>query len=458
MKYLLLDFGSTYTKLTAVDISKAKVIGHTDAITTINTDIKDGYHECFKKLEAKVGKQKYDKIIACSSAAGGLKMAAIGLVESLTVEAARRVCLGAGAKVDLVVSGRINKSQMEVITSGKIDIVLLAGGTDGGDRDTVLENAKRLAQAKVKVPIIYAGNKECQDDISEILSEAKIKPYTCENVMPLLNQLNIKNTQEVIREIFMGNIIKAKGIGKIEEEIDEVIFPTPKAVLEAATLLADGYLDEEGLGDIILVDVGGATTDIYSIGSGSPSKVSVLQRGLEEPYAKRTVEGDLGMRYSALGILEALSLEERKKYLKDGIDIEKEAKKRHDNIEFLPVTDYDFKVEKEMAKVALDNAISRHVGFLESVYTPFGVMEYQTGKDLTKVKFVIGTGGVLINSKDTKDILSSITYTLKKPNQLRPLKVEFMVDKSYILSAMGLLSIDYPEVALKVLKEEIVKL
>ena len=88
--------------------------------------------------------------------------------------------------------------------------------------------------------------------------------------------------------------------------VDEVILPTPNAVLMAAELLSRGYGDELGLGDLMLADVGGATTDIYSMGSGLPTQMNAILSGLEEPYAKRTVEGDLGMRYSSLGILDTL--------------------------------------------------------------------------------------------------------------------------------------------------------
>ena len=100
-KILLIDFGSTYTKLTAVSLKNEEIIGTAASFTTVSSDIKEGYHNALAKLFAKTGELKFDKIIACSSAAGGLKMAAIGLVEELTVEAAKIVCLGAGAKVIL---------------------------------------------------------------------------------------------------------------------------------------------------------------------------------------------------------------------------------------------------------------------------------------------------------------------------------------------------------------------
>ena len=126
-----------------------------------------------------------------SSAAGGLKMAAIGLVEELTVEAAKRVCLNAGGKVDLIFSNKLTKSEVEKIKSSGIDIVLLAGGTDGGNSECVLYNAKMLGEAKVEVPIIYAGNKSVQDEIKEIFTEYDLDGHICENVMPRLNELKL---------------------------------------------------------------------------------------------------------------------------------------------------------------------------------------------------------------------------------------------------------------------------
>ncbi|HOO43985.1 MAG TPA: glutamate mutase L, partial [Bacillota bacterium] len=126
--YLLIDFGSTFTKLCAVDTKAEDIIETASYFTTVDTDITLGYHEALKRLFEKIGKTiEFEQVIACSSAAGGLKMAAIGLVEELTVEATKRVCLGAGAKVDLVFSHHLNKSEIKQIKDKKIDIVLLAG-------------------------------------------------------------------------------------------------------------------------------------------------------------------------------------------------------------------------------------------------------------------------------------------------------------------------------------------
>ena len=123
-RYLMIDFGSTFTKLTAIDTEKEDIIGTASHFTTVSEDITIGYHNALNALYEKLGERiKFDKIISCSSAAGGLKMCAIGLIEELTVEAAKRVCLGAGAKVDLVLSHHINKHEVQKIIDMKIDII-----------------------------------------------------------------------------------------------------------------------------------------------------------------------------------------------------------------------------------------------------------------------------------------------------------------------------------------------
>jgi uncharacterized protein (TIGR01319 family) len=455
--YLLVDFGSTFTKLTAVSLDQEDIIATSKAITTVETNIIEGYDKALKKLHKKIGDEiKFDKIVACSSAAGGLKMAAIGLVEELTTEAAARVCLGAGAKVELVLSHNINNQEVQSILDKKIDIILLAGGANGGNKDCVIHNAKQLAKSSVKSPIVYAGNKDAIDEISEILSLANKDYHICENVMPRLNVLNINSAKDKIKEIFVKNIIEAKGIKKVEKTIDQVILPTPNAVLMAAELLSKGFDQEKGLGDLMVADLGGATTDVYSMAQGLPTQLNALLSGLEEPFAKRTVEGDLGMRYSAMGALHSFSASEISHYLKENIDIVAEATKRFEDIEFISETDHDYIVDDILAGKCIETAVSRHVGNLKGVYTPMGIMYYQIGKDLTQTSYFIGTGGVVISSKDPVKILKNAVKMETKPMELRPHNPIFLLDKDYILSAMGLLSIDYPEIALKIMKKRII--
>lgn len=455
-KYLLVDIGSTYTKLTAVDTDLEDIIATSKHFTTIETDVRIGYNKALVVLNKKLNtKVDFEKIYACSSAAGGLKMAAIGLVEELTVEAAKRVCLNSGGKVNLVFSHNITKSEVEKIKSEKIDIVLLAGGTDGGNSECVIHNATMLGEGLVKIPIVYAGNKSASDDIQDIFNKYNLNGYIVENVMPKLNELNIDPSREVIKKIFLENIIKAKGINKLADEIDGLLLPTPHAVLNAAELLSLGYEGEAGLGEIILVDIGGATTDIYSFSKGLPKTPNTVLHGLEEPYSKRTVEGDLGMRYSSLGIINNLSGEEVKRYKDKGIDIIEEANLRRRNVEMVPSNEDEAKIDTEFARICADVAISRHVGTVETVYTPLGVMYYQQGKDLSDVKTIIGTGGVIVHSNDASKILEGINVNIKKPLELRPKESNYFIDQDYILSAMGLLGSVHPEIALKIMKKRI---
>lgn len=455
-RYLMIDFGSTFTKLTAVDTEAEDIIGTASHFTTVDTDICIGYHNALKVLKEKIGDVNFDDIIACSSAAGGLKMAAIGLIEELTVEAAKRVCLGAGAKVDLVISHHITQREIHKIIEKKIDIILLAGGTDGGNSECALYNAEMLGKAGLTIPIIYAGNKCIQDEIQDIFDQYHMNGHICENVMPKINVLNPNSAKEKIREIFLKNIIVAKGIKKIENEIDQVILPTPEAVLLASDLLSRGYLHEDGLGELVVTDIGGATTDLYSLCSPAARRSDVIIKGLEEPYAKRTVEGDLGMRYSALGIYESLSQEEVERFKVDeNIDIKAETTYRFENPDVLFTDERELKIDRILGGICVDKAMHRHAGKMEEVYTAMGKVYNQIGKDLSQVEYVIGTGGVLVKSENPLEILKTATASMKTYLELRPMNPKFMLDKDYILASMGLLSQINPLLALKIMKKHL---
>ena len=205
-----------------------------------------------------------------------------------------------------------------------------------------------------------------------------------------------------------------------------------------------------------MVDIGGATTDVHSLCDGEPTKTGVTLRGLEEPYAKRTVEGDLGMRYSALSLFEASSTREIKKHLKDKtVDIEAQCRHRSHNIRMVPQTEAEIDFDEAMAKVATDHSMTRHAGVIEAVYSPMGMVFSQTGKDLMEVKYMIGTGGVLVYSKNPQAILAEGCYKEEEINSLRPKHPKFVVDKSYILSAMGLLAEEDPDLAVRMMKKYI---
>lgn len=459
--YLLIDFGSTYTKLTAVDIENEEILATAKDITTVDSDIMVGFNKAYEKLLEQLNGKNVEFVnkLACSSAAGGLKMIAVGLVPELTAEAAKRAALGAGARVLKVYSFELTLKEIEEIKNSNLDIILLAGGTDGGNKDCIIHNANMLARGGVKLPIVVAGNKVAEDEIIRIFDEADMYYRVTENVMPRLNHLNVEPAREEIRKIFMNKIVEAKGMKSAESFISGILMPTPAAVLKAARVLSEGSDKEEGIGDLVVVDIGGATTDIHSLADGEPTKVGVDLRGLEEPFAKRTVEGDLGMRYSALSLWEAAGTRKVQKYLQDkSVNVEENCKYRSENIRMVPQTEEEIKFDEAMAKVATDMAMERHVGIVETVYTPMGNVYTQTGKDLMELKYLIGTGGVLVHSKNPKEILKAGTFDMSNPTYLKPQHPEYLLDKTYILSAMGLLAEELPDMAVRIMKRYLVKL
>lgn len=452
---LLIDFGSTYTKLTAVDVDKEEILGTATSYTTVQTDINDGLNQGLKILEEKTGKISYDACYACSSAAGGLRMVTSGLVPELTGEAARLASLGAGAKTVGIYAFELTEEDIKEISETKPDIFLLVGGTDGGNKECILHNAKMLAEMKPDFPIVIAGNRTAARECQEVLKDCEV--YVCPNVMPKFGMLQIEPSQKQIREIFLNRIIQAKGLSKAAELLSDIMMPTPSAVLQAVELLAKGYDDELGIGDLIAVDVGGATTDVYSIADGMPEHMNTVYKGLPEPYAKRTVEGDIGMRYSIQGIVDAAGInricelsgisEERAQALIDDL---------RQNTDKVPNGDSEMEaLDYALASCAIEEAVTRHAGTISETYTMMGQTYVQEGKNLTKVKQIVVTGGSLIHTKRTEEIAACALYSPTNPASLRPKTADVWVDRTYILAAMGLLSSYYPKTALRIMKKEL---
>ena len=257
---LLIDFGSTYTKVTAVDVDAEALLGTASAYTTVETDVGDGLQNALAKLHEQTGDLSYAQTYACSSAAGGLRMMVSGLVPELTSEAAKMASLGAGAKIIKVFSFQLTEDDLEEIKEAKPDIFLLVGGTDGGNSECIVHNAAMLASLHPDFPIVLAGNRSAARQCQRILEGCEV--HLCDNVMPKFGVLNIEPTQKAIRSIFLERIISAKGLSKAAELLSDIIMPTPAAVLAAMNLLAQGTGEESGIGDLVAVDVGGATTDV----------------------------------------------------------------------------------------------------------------------------------------------------------------------------------------------------
>ena len=446
---LLIDFGSTFTKLRAVDLEKGEIIGAGQGPSTVASDITGGLTKALSDLEGRIGPlPDFKHRLACSSAAGGLGMVTVGLVKELTAEAAKQAALGAGAKLTGTFSFGLTKGDIAEVEALAPDIILLAGGTDGGNSDVILGNAAKLAAA-VTCPVIVAGNREAADEAAGLLKAAGKLVTVTENVMPEFGTLNVEPARDAIRQVFIERIVHAKGIDRAEEMFDAVLMPTPAAVLEGARLLSEGLDNAPGLGPLVVIDVGGATTDVHSVATGEPTAEGVIPHGLPEPHLKRTVEGDLGMRINAPAIAEAVGMDTLAEAT--GLDVDG-ARKILDEItaavDSLPESTEQKRFDQALAEAAVGIAVARHAGTVSIVQTVTGPVSMQTGKDLGSVATVIGTGGVLAHGTHPAASLARALADPAKPQSLRPRDPELRLDGDYLLFACGLLAGVEPKAAL----------
>lgn len=444
------------------DLDEARITAQSKVVSTVETNILFGLERALKKLNLSKESlsRKFSHNLACSSAAGGLRTIAVGLVPELTAKAARKAALGAGARVLETYAHKLSQSEMERIESLMPDIILLAGGTDGGDKKTIVYNAKVLAKSHLQIPIVVAGNKEAAKQVERILNSREKDVAVTENVMPKLEELNIEPAREVIRDIFMERIVVAKGLGDTKKFVD-ILMPTPAATLKATELLANGFEDDAGLGEILVIEVGGATTNVNSIAEGKPTQPKTIWKGLKGPYAKRTVEGDLGVRVSAESLLAATGIgkiiEKLDMTVKDTevAEIESIVKELPFNIGLIPRSERQYAIDTALARVAVETAVERHVGSIEEITSPSGTFFLQMGKDLTHLTSVIGSGGPIVHSRNPRRILTEALFDTHKPFLLKPKNPQLLIDKDYVLWAMGLLSTIAPAPALKIMKRSL---
>ena len=206
------------------------------------------------------------------------------------------------------------------------------------------------------------------------------------------------------------------------------------------------------------IDLGGATTDVYSMSKGVPSFNNAVIKGFAEPFSKRTVEGDLGMRYCLQSLLEETDTESMAQEIgveeSEILDWVNRCKSDPDII--ARDGSKELLIEEALARRAIEVAVERHCGVIEKVYTPMGEMVAITGKDLSDIPYVVGIGGAIINSHNPEYILEGVKYTPKTLNRMKPKQPRYMLDKKYIFASMGLLSLIDAELALKMMLKEII--
>jgi uncharacterized protein (TIGR01319 family) len=385
---------------------------------------------------------EYGEMMATSSAAGGLKMTVHGLVYDMTVRAAKEAALGAGAIIRQVTAGLLRDTDLERLLEIGPNIVMLAGGVDHGERDTVLHNAGRLLELGLATPVIYAGNADNQAEMRRLFKGSAMPLYVVENVYPRIDDLNVEPARMVIQDVFEEHIVQAPGMERVRDLVGGPIMPTPGAVMLCAKLLYGV------LGDLMVLDVGGATTDLHSVTPGSEEIARIAL--FPEPLAKRTVEGDLGVYVNMQNLTDLIGKEKLEAEL--GFPLE-EATGSYRQI---PKTGREIQFVERLAWEATLRATERHAGHIRHVYGPTGRSDVAEGRDLTQVKYIVGTGGALTRLPKRVAILQALARQNETGYFLFPPETaEILVDKDYIMASLGALSKRYPEAALKLLKKSL---
>lgn len=461
---LVAEIGSTTTVIngfTGLATDDPTFVGQGQAKTSVEAgDVRIGVEEGILDLCRNLGIDReelvYDELFATSSAAGGLKMTVHGLVFDMTARAAKEAALGAGAVLHLVTAGKLRRTDLKKLQEIDPNLILIAGGVDYGERDTALENAEKIVDLGLKTPVIYAGNIENQEEIRLIFDvedqggalinrETGQELYIVENVYPKIDYLNVEPTRKVIQDAFENHIREAHGMEHIYDVVDEKVLPTPGAVLSMAKLV------NQYLGNVVVVDVGGATTDIHSVADDTDGVAQILVS--PEPKAKRTVEGDLGLYVNMEHVIRAYG--EERMVDEDGFDLET-LRQEYDGI---PKNDEERRFAYKMAEIATVTAMDRHAGKLRFVYGPSGRSTLAEGKDLTNVRYIIGTGGALTQLADAEAILHKITLAGSGKSSMHLLpkndNVQLLVDHDYIMASLGVLALKYERAALRLLEKSL---
>ncbi|MGM0599902.1 MAG: glutamate mutase L [Candidatus Rifleibacteriota bacterium] len=427
IEILTLEVGSTITKANGfvkTDHNSLKHVAQGFASTTVEQgNVGIGLKSAIDDLEQKSGADSDNaEIFANSSAAGGLRVTVHGLTYNMTARAAREASLGAGAIIKMVTAGDLSEFDLEEIEEIQPNMIVLAGGVDFGAKEVVLQNAIKIASLDLHVPVVYAGNSALKRAVANIFKKTGVELLITPNVFPDVDVLEVEPLRKKMQQLFSKNIIHAPGMHRLESLTERQIIPTPGAVLKGAELFA------EVAGDCLIVDVGGATTDVHSVTEGSTEFADKLID--PEPRCKRTVEGDLGVFVNARNVLELAD---------DEIWMQ-----RVDDIKAMPATEQEKEITRWLCKKAVEAGVKRHAGVIGDLFTPSGKKQIIRGKDLSAVKWVIGTGGALTRVDGGEKILESVCTGPARSLLPKP-DAQIFLDRDYLFSALGTIAIEYPE-------------
>lgn len=463
---LATDCGSTTTK--AILIEKQgdhyRLIVRGEAPTTVEAPFEDvtvGVLSAVREVEeltgrsflrderVYVGEGGADLYLSTSSAGGGLQMTVIGLVKSMTAESAERAALGAGAIVMDVIAiddQRRDFERIERIRDMRPDMILFAGGTDGGNIQHVVELAEFILAADPKprlgigyrLPVIYAGNREARSEVQRILDGA-VDLRVVDNIRPTLETENLGPAREAIHELFLEHVMQqAPGYHKLSSWVNAPIMPTPAAV---GTMMQ--FVAEQRHINVLGVDIGGATTDVFSVFDGQ---------------FHRTVSANLGMSYSVCNVLAEAGTENITRWVPFEVD-EDELRNSLRNKMVRPTTIpqwmKDLLVEQALAREALRLALEHHrqlaVG-LKGIQLQRTISEAlsqtRTGEtliDMMALDLIIGSGGVLSHAPERAQAALMLLDAFQPEGF-----TELAVDSIFMMPQLGVLSTVVPEAAVQV--------
>lgn len=434
------DVGSTFTKGALVDVDTGELLATASHPTTLHSDVLDGVEAVREALGP------HEEVRACSSAGGGLRLAVVGYERAVTAEAGHRVALSAGARVEHVAAGALDEAGVRALSQSRPDVVLLVGGTDGGNADVLLGNARALAAAALDVPIVLAGNVAVRDKAERVLRRGARRVFSTANVLPEIGALDPQPAREAIREVFVRHVIGGKQLSRRPDEFAALVrAATPDAVLLGVEVLADA------VGDVLVVDVGGATTDVYSALTPCGEDAGRRREVVAPMWASRTVEGDLGVRWNAPGIV-AAAVAERLVEPAERARLERAAARRAAEPALVPGSGEEEErgIDVQLATLAAVVAVRRHARpSLTSYDAGPGAPSVRTGgRDLRPVTALVGSGGVLrhANAAGRASVLGAVLRDSAGGWKL-PRRARAVVDVHYVLAAAGLLAADHPSAA-----------
>ncbi|HHX27384.1 MAG: glutamate mutase L [Bacillota bacterium] len=474
--YIITDVGSTTTKaiLVGPEGRGARLLGRAEAPTTVEKPFEDvtvGVRSALRRLEEVVGRELVPEIcrtpgeetrgqywyLSTSSAGGGLQILVYGLTKSVTADSARRAALGGGAIIlDVMATddGRQGFVKMDAVRNCRPDMVLIAGGLDGGNIQYVLEVCDVLNAAKprprfgsdFRIPVIYAGNKDASETVRDTLSDL-YDLTVVDNLRPTLEREVLGPARNAIHELFMSHVMQqAPGYGQLSTWVDEDILPTPAAVGRIMELVAQ----RQGT-NILGVDIGGATTDVFSVIDGT---------------FFRSVSANLGMSYSSGNVLVEAGLDNIVRWLPFNISPYRVADRILTKLihpTTLPGSEQDLQIEQALATEAVRLAFSQHrtVAVLlprkaSFISTRF-FAEGRTGTheqvaeaiDVSKIGLFVGSGGALSHAPRRNQAALMLLNALQPEG-----KTFFSVDSVFMMPHLGVLSGLDPDAALNVLEKD----